>query len=222
MTRDDIMAVQRLLRALGRDVAVDGLWGPESRRATSEALRAAVGVVPMEWLGFAEMDRVIFHWTAGRHTANAGDRQHYHILIEGDGTLIRGVDVSMNEAPLKAGYAAHTLNCNQGSIGVALCGMIGAQERPFVPGPEPITQAQWDMLPRVIADLCRAYGIPVLPRTVLSHAEVQGTLGIRQRGKWDIARLPFDLGTVGADAIGDEVRAATELALRNVTATLTA
>ena len=43
MTRDDIMQVQRLLRALGRDVSVDGIWGPASRAATSEALRGAAG-----------------------------------------------------------------------------------------------------------------------------------------------------------------------------------
>jgi N-acetyl-anhydromuramyl-L-alanine amidase AmpD len=154
------------------------------------------------------MDRVIWHWTAGRHQANAGDRRHYHVLIEGDGTLIRGVDIALNVNPVKPGYAEHTLNCNGGSIAVSLCGMIGAQERPFKPGPEPITQAQWDKLPVVLAELCAAYGIPVTPRTVLSHAEVQGTLGIRQRGKWDIARLPFELGTVGATDIGDEMRAA--------------
>ena len=43
MSRDDIMAVQRLLRALGRDVAVDGIYGAETRAAVSEALRAAAG-----------------------------------------------------------------------------------------------------------------------------------------------------------------------------------
>lgn len=209
MTRDDIRAVQRLLRALGRDVAVDGIWGPESRAATSEALRAATGGIPSAWLVPAKMDRIVFHWTAGRNMANAGDRQHYHVLIEGDGTLIRGVNIALNAHPLKAGYAAHTLNCNSGSIGVALCGMIGARERPFDPGAEPITQAQWDRLPVVMAALCAFYGIPVTPRTVLSHAEVQGTLGIRQRAKWDIARLPFDLGTIGANEIGNEMRAAT-------------
>jgi hypothetical protein len=41
---------------------------------------------------------------------------------------------------------------------------------------------------------------------------VQRTLGIKQRAKWDVARLPFDLGTVGATDIGDEMRAATLLA----------
>jgi lysozyme len=46
MTRDDIMAWQRLLRALGRDVAVDGIVGPETRAANSEALRAAATGTP--------------------------------------------------------------------------------------------------------------------------------------------------------------------------------
>jgi hypothetical protein len=154
------------------------------------------------------MDRIVFHWTAGRHTANAAERKAYHILIEGTGDLVRGPSIALNANPVKPGYAAHTLNLNGGSIGVALCGMIGAQERPFNPGPEPITQRQWDVLPRVLGDLCRFYKIPVTPETVLSHAEVQGTLGVKQKNKWDIARLPFDLGTVGADAIGDEMRAA--------------
>jgi N-acetyl-anhydromuramyl-L-alanine amidase AmpD len=158
------------------------------------------------------MDRIVFHWTAGRHVANAGDRKHYHILIEGTGDLVRGPSIALNASPVRPGYAAHTLNCNGGAIGVALCGMIGAQERPFDPGTEPITQAQWDKLALVIRDLCRFYGIPVSPRTVLSHAEVQRTLGIKQRAKWDVARLPFDLGTVGATDIGDEMRAATLLA----------
>jgi lysozyme len=48
MTRDDIMAWQRLLRALGRDVAVDGIVGPETRAANSEALRAATAEPPAD------------------------------------------------------------------------------------------------------------------------------------------------------------------------------
>ncbi|WP_248311240.1 hypothetical protein [Bosea sp. UNC402CLCol] len=47
------------------------------------------------------------------------------------------------------------------------------------------------------------------PKTVLSHAEVQGTLKIAQRGKWDIARLAFDPPVGGAKACGDMFRAAT-------------
>jgi hypothetical protein len=116
--------------------------------------------------------------------------------------------IDLNQAPARKGYAAHTLNCNSGSIGVSLCGMAGAVESPFSAGKSPITREQWDALAGVLADLCRRYAIPVTPATVLSHAEVQSTLGIKQRGKWDIARLPFDPAVIGARAIGDRFRAA--------------
>jgi hypothetical protein len=69
-----------------------------------------------------------------------------------------------------------------------------------------MTAKQWDVLSSVVAELCNSYGIPVSPSTVLSHAEVQGTLGIPQSGKWDYTRLSFDDGTVGAKDCGDKLR----------------
>ena len=71
-----------------------------------------------------------------------------------------------------------------------------------------MTAAQWEALPAVVTGLCRRYNIPVTPKTVLSHAEVQGTLGIAQRGKWDVARLAFDPSVKGAKPCGDLLRAA--------------
>lgn len=166
--------------------------------------------VPAEWMPKAAMQRIIVHWTAGTHLASSLDRAHYHLLIEADGRLVRGVpSIALNAKPASPGYAAHTLNCNTGSIGVSLCCMAGAFERPFASGLAPMTRTQWERLPHVLADLCRAYGIAVTPETVLSHAEVQGTLGIKQRGKWDISRLSFDPSVVGAKACGDQFRAAT-------------
>jgi N-acetyl-anhydromuramyl-L-alanine amidase AmpD len=82
---------------------------------------------------------------------------------------------------------------------VSLCGMTGSQEKPFRPGPYPLTRAQWDKTVAVVAELCERYKIPVTPKTVLSHAEVQTNLGIRQRNKWDIAVLPFDRSVVVVD-----------------------
>jgi hypothetical protein len=55
------------------------------------------------------------------------------------------------------------------------------------------TKAQWDKMIQVVAELARHYRIPITPKTVLTHAEVQSNFGIAQRGKWDITRLPFDL-----------------------------
>lgn len=156
------------------------------------------------------MQRVICHWTGGTHKASAFDRQHYHLLIESDGKIVRGIpSINLNESPAKKGYAAHTLNCNSGSIGVSLCCMGGndVRESPFNAGKFPMTKAQWDMLSTVVAQLCKTYGIPVTEKTVLSHAEVQANLGIRQRNKWDYTRLAFDPSIVGAKAIGDRLRA---------------
>ena len=154
------------------------------------------------------MKRIIMHWTAGTHVVSALDREHYHYIIDGDGAVHAGKHpVSANAGPLKSGaYAAHTLNLNTGSIGVALAAMVGAVERPFNPGRHPITQAQVEALAKLCADLCRDYNIPVSRQTVLTHAEVQPTLGVAQRGKWDITWLPGMTAAGNPVTVGDEIR----------------
>lgn len=168
----------------------------------------AGAIVPAAWMPDAKMGRIILHWTAGTHKASEFDRAHYHILIEDDGKLIRGIpSIKLNEAPAKKGYAAHTLGANSGSIGVSLCCMGGANEAPFDPGKYPMTREQWDALTSVVADLCRRYSIRITDMNVLSHAEVENNLGIKQRNKWDITRLAFDPSVKGAKACGDKLRA---------------
>lgn len=170
--------------------------------------------VPTDWMPAAKMDRIIVHWTAGRHIATDDDRTHYHVLVQGDGALVRGtLPITANAAPIRGAYAAHTLNCNTGSIGVSLCCMLGAIEAPFAAGSAPMTRSQWDAAVLAVADLARRYAISVGPKTILSHAEVQTNLGITQRGKWDIARLAFDPSIVGAKACGDKLRAEVAAAL---------
>ncbi len=160
------------------------------------------------------MKRVIAHWTGGGGRASALDRKHYHRLVERDGTVVEGDEaIEDNIVTSDDDYAAHTLRLNTGSIGVALCGMNAAVEHPFDAGPSPITEAQFDAFCRVIADLCLDYAIPVTPQTVLSHAEVEPTLGVKQRGKWDIARLPWRSDVRGARAVGDVMRARVHMML---------
>jgi hypothetical protein len=51
------------------------------------------------------MDRC--HWTAGTQKATEFDRGHYHILIDADGNLVRGVpSIKLNEALPKKSYTA--------------------------------------------------------------------------------------------------------------------
>jgi N-acetyl-anhydromuramyl-L-alanine amidase AmpD len=154
------------------------------------------------------MKRIIIHWTAGRNNVSTVDRKHYHFIIGADGHAVAGnFPVSANVKPVSGQYAAHTRNANTGSIGVAVAGMFNAKERPFNTGPNPMTQTQIDGLAELVADLCDQYDIPVTPQTVLTHAEVQPTLGIRQSGKWDITWLP-DMQAPGDPVwVGDRIRA---------------
>ncbi|WP_201271599.1 N-acetylmuramoyl-L-alanine amidase [Sinorhizobium meliloti] len=139
------------------------------------------------------MKRIICHWSAGGHKATDLDRRHYHLLIEDDGELVRGFhSIEANESTRDGDYAAHTLNANTGSIGVAVCCMAGANEQPFRQGSAPMTRLQWETMAQVVAELCRAYRIQVTPATVLAHGEVERNLGISQRGKWDPLVLPWD------------------------------
>jgi hypothetical protein len=163
--------------------------------------------IPAEWMPRVPMKRIHGHWTAGNHTASPTDRRAYHLLIEGDGKLIRGVpSIALNSGRTHDGYAAHTLNANTDAIGVSMCGMAGAVESPFNPGRAPLTAVQWRAFVQAVAALAQFYAIPVTPKTILFHAEVQANLGITQRAKWDVIRLPFDPAVVGAKAVGDKLR----------------
>ena len=156
------------------------------------------------------MDGIILHWTAGADGVTPHEADSYNFLIGRDGTITRGKHAPEAQIPpLRKGfYAAHTLNANGNRIGVALDAMGDANERPFRAGRFPITELQLDVLVTFVADLCLKYRIPVTRRTVLSHAEVQPTLGIRQNGKWDISWLP------GMDAPGDPVAVGDQLRAR--------
>lgn len=151
---------------------------------------------------------IVFHWTAGGPKASGLDRSHYHYLIEATGQIVPGdLPPEANISASDGEYAAHTRGANTGRIGVAMCGMMGAVERPFSAGPSPINWPQVNALCGLLVDLCRRYQIPVTRQTVLSHAEVQPTLGIAQRGKWDVAWLPGMTAVGNPVEIGDRIRA---------------
>lgn len=152
------------------------------------------------------MKRIICHWSAGKYKASSIDRKHYHFIFESDGKEVAGNNpVSANRRIVRGKpYAAHTRYCNTGSIGLSVACMWNANERDF--GDYPMTETQFEAMCAKAADLCREYDIDVTPRTVLSHAEVEGTLGKAQRGKWDFTRLPFKPSLKGAKKCGDYMR----------------
>lgn len=164
--------------------------------------------LPKSWMPSANMKRIHLHWTAGAHTANSVDKKAYHILVEGDGNLVRG-DKPINANAKGSGLkqASHTRMANTGAIGVSLCCMRGSKESPFDAGPSPMTETQWEAGIKVIAALAERYDIPVTHQTILTHAEVQPNLNIKQRFKWDINRLAFDPDVRGHKEVGDLMRA---------------
>jgi hypothetical protein len=158
-----------------------------------------------------QMNRIVMHHTAGALTPSAFDKQHYHRLIDGEGRVHQGAHHIAANAPGRAltsgTYAAHTRGLNTGSIGVSMAAMANAEwSRPRSCPSFPRSE-QVEGMVQEVAKLCIEYRIDPGPRTVLSHAEVEVTLGVAQRGKWD-----FDYDPAGVLAsrdpleIGDSLR----------------
>jgi len=154
------------------------------------------------------LKRILLHWSAGTHRAGQKDRKHYHFIVEGDGTVVEGNFKPEDNESTVTPYAAHTRGLNTGSIGVAVAAMHGAKERPFDPGKYPITEKQLASMLRLVARLAVQYDIPVTRATILTHAEVQPTLGVKQRNKWDIMWIP------GMDKPGNPIKVGDELRSR--------
>lgn len=153
----------------------------------------------------ASPQRIICHWTAGAYKASALDRKHYHFMIENDGKVVQGIrSIKDNDSTSDQVYAAHTRRKNTKSIGLSVCCMADATRTN--PGRFPMTEVQWRRMAQVAAELCKHYKIAVSPRTVLGHFEVERTLGVAQRGKWDPGFLPWDPSAKPAE-VGDAFRA---------------
>lgn len=153
------------------------------------------------------MKRVIMHWTAGTNKISPIDKQHYHEIVDGNGQRELGnLRPEANLDISDGNYMAHTRGLNGGSIGLAMAGMHGAKDRPFNAGKYPMTAKQLTAFVAMVAEYAETYNIPITRQTVLTHAEVQPTLGVPQRGKWDIAWLPDMTGPVDPVAVGDRLR----------------
>ena len=187
-TRD----IQGRLAALGYGPGpINGIEGPKTRVAITEALKARNANRVEALFHPSGLHRIILHWTAGANGLTELERRHYHLIIDRKGLTHEGALKPEANANCRDGrYAAHTRALNTGSIGVALDAMAGARQSPFYPGKYPIKQVQVHALAETVADLCETYQIPVSPYSVLTHAEVEPKLGVKQRSKWDITWLP--------------------------------
>jgi peptidoglycan hydrolase-like protein with peptidoglycan-binding domain len=213
MTRKGTKKIQTGLNDLGFESGTpDGIYGP----ITAAALRAYIDndgqPMAASSLAIAQyqnsgLKRIVLHWSAGTHTVGGVDREHYHYIVDGSGRVHEGDHEPEDNISASDGdYAAHTRGTNTGSIGVSVAAMHGARERPFDAGPYPITKKQLASFIDLVARLAKAYGIPVTRSTILTHAEVERTLGRVQNGKWDITWIPGMTRVGDPIAVGDQLR----------------
>lgn len=208
----DWLKVQRALHEHGFNPGKpDGYFGPKTEKSlkrfqsTHDLEHDIAGALTLAALfadgkGEANLDtptsktglkRIVMHWTAGADGVNALERSHYHLIVDREGKVHTGALKPEANVNCRDGqYAAHTRALNTGSIGTAMDAMAGATESPFNAGKYPITKEQVRAFAEAVADLCETYQIPITRQTVLTHAEVQPVLKVRQRSKWDITWLP--------------------------------
>lgn len=138
------------------------------------------------------MQRIIIHWTAGTNEPNNHEYECYHYLVNGNGLIVEGKHKPEdNENCNDGNYAMHTGGGNTGSIGVAMCGMFGYTSPKNI-GKYPITRKQAEATFRLVAQLCRKYGIPITSQTVITHYEFGQTHSkTTSYGKIDITCLPY-------------------------------
>ncbi|ANJ20809.1 endolysin [Roseobacter phage RD-1410W1-01] len=193
----------------GREVlTVDGMMGPNTRKGIADAM-SRKGVRRKEDLFDRGVRGVVWHWTAGANGIIELEKDHYNFLHDTKGNTYDGNHTVASQVRYdwrKGVGASHTKGMNTGWIGESLDAMAGANGWPMDWGSHPITWEGIDAMLEHTWDMCQEYDIPVSRWTTLSHAEVQPTLGIKQRNKWDYMVLPGDSKPRDAVRVGDELR----------------
>jgi len=206
-TRD----LQARISALGFPTTVDGQGGPNTRKATRAAMEFKGVNKEHKLFNDSGIHSIIWHWTAGRNVPNSFDLKHYNDVFDHEGNQYDGaarIEHQANYNWRRGVGVSHSRNANTGRGGLAVAGMAGSQGWPSVKwGSNPITWEGIDAMLKRTADYCHTFDIPVSKWSTLSHAEIQQTLGISQRSKWDFMVLPGDSVTSNAVKVGDILRA---------------
>lgn len=188
---------------------VDGMMGPNTRTGIKQAMEIRK-VHRKQDLFDRGVRGVVWHWTAGANGLIEMEKEAYNFLTDTKGNIYDGNSTIAEQVMYdwrKGIGASHTKSMNTGWIGISQDAMAGAkQTNPITWGSHPITWDGIDAMLEQTWDVCEEYGIPVSPWTTLSHAEVQPTLGVKQRWKWDYVVLPGDDVSRNPRHVGDELR----------------
>ena len=190
-------------------LVVDGMHGPKTRDGIAEAM-SKMGVRQKEDLFDRGVRGVVWHWTAGANGLISLEKNAYNFLHDTKGNTYDGNSTVAEQVMYdwRRGIgASHTKSMNTGWIGQSVDAMAGAkQTNPITWGLHPIAWDGIDAMLKQTADLHHEYGFPISKWTTLSHAEVQPTLGVKQRWKWDYAVLPGDSKSRDPVEVGNILR----------------
>ena len=114
----------------------------------------------------------------------------------------------------------HAGFANSDAMGIAICGMRGASESGHYLGVYPIKECQYDMMIEEVAAYAKGYGIPITPTTVLLHSEVNHSLKVNGRYKWDVNYSPRE-GFMSAQYAGEMLRERVQAVIDNTPPTTT-
>lgn len=161
---------------------------------------------------------VVVHWTGGGHRATGVDREAYHYVVEGDGSIVVGrwpVAANMRKVS-GSDYAAHTGGWNSYRVGIALAGMKGYTS-PAAVGNFPLRHVQVERLAMLAGYFLELGGLdPMNPDDLCTHQEVwtiHRIKGNRNHQKLDIEHLPFR-PELKPDQVGDYLREITRVAMQ--------
>jgi len=148
--------------------------------------------------GYVKM--VYLHWSAGRYHEIYDD---YHISVDCDGRIyLPDPDLTIKRN--------HTWKRNSNSVGIAVCGCLGAQANNGYNtdfGSYPVTEAQIEAVSMIIALFAKYGGVPV--ECCITHCEAAyfdgyGPYSGDEETRWDLWYLP-DSGMNGQMRGGGEV-----------------
>lgn len=195
-----------------KPLVVDGLNGGKTRQALHHAMRIKGVDVIHKLFDPSGINRVHWHWTGGTYEVTGFEKDHYHGVYD----YLGGKHYTDHRPEDQADYSyskgigcSHTLKANTGALGLSIDCMGGASENGHTVDHNgyPPTWPQINAMLEDTAMYCKKFDIPVSRWTTLSHAEVQPTLGIRQKWKWDIRVLPDDpTKLLDAVEVGDILR----------------
>jgi hypothetical protein len=191
--RYNVIDLQARCAALGFNPGpIDGVRGKRTNAARDMAMQKRAVISEAALFHASGLHRINLHWTAGASGVIQLERKAYNGLVDHDGNRHYGVHSFEDQARYAVGVrgASHTRNSNTGCIGLAVDAMAGATEVPFDKGTAPATWDQIEEMCTWAAELALQYDIPVTRYSIMMHSEVQPTLGIRQKWKWDLNWLP--------------------------------